>query len=83
MSSEIGKMSDREATGEAGCEICRKAALSGANDDLPQVAVYPDGPTFLRRCRACGTYWHETLRYVAPITTERAVELYPSAFDVA
>lgn len=62
-----------------GCEVCKVVAYSDVSQ-LTQIAVHPDGPTFLRRCNVCGTYWHETLRVIIPITTEQAMDLYPVAF---
>jgi hypothetical protein len=47
---------------------------------LERIAVFPDGPTFLYRCRVCGALWHETLRYIKRITHEEARTLYPAAF---
>ncbi|HYN85848.1 MAG TPA: hypothetical protein VER32_11370 [Pyrinomonadaceae bacterium] len=69
-------------TPPTGCAVCSQDAY-GAKKHLKEVAVHPDGPTFLRRCDACGTYWHETLRFIVPVTGERAAELYPSAFPSA
>lgn len=66
----------------AGCAVCQQDAY-GAKKHLKEVAVFPDGPTFLRRCDVCGTYWHETLRFIVPVSPERAAELYPSAFPSA
>lgn len=65
-----------------GCEVCKKR-IYGTGSLPNQVAVHPDGPTFLYRCEVCGTYWHVTLRYATPVTQEKAAELYPSTFSIA
>ena len=44
-----------------------------------QIAVFPDGPTFLKRCKLCGMLWHETLRSVKHVSAVEALALYPGA----
>jgi hypothetical protein len=61
-----------------GCARCMSPA-GWADGSLEQLAVHPDGPTFLRRCVHCGTLWDETLRAMTPISAEAALVHYPSA----
>jgi hypothetical protein len=65
-----------------GCEVCKRM-IYGTGSLPNQVAVHPDGPTFLYCCDVCSTYWHVTLRYSTPVSEEKAAELYPSAFSLA
>jgi hypothetical protein len=43
------------------------------------VAVRPDGPSFLRRCTACGAVWDENLRYAKLVSRSEALAIYPDA----
>jgi hypothetical protein len=44
-----------------------------------RVATRADGPTFLNRCKVCGTLWHETLRDAARVSIAEALVIYPDA----
>jgi len=48
-------------------------------DRFKQVAVCPNGPTFLNKCERCGALWHETLRDARLLSFEAAALLYPDA----
>ena len=60
------------------CEFC----IDGYQmpfDRFERVAAFADGPTFLSRCKLCGTLWHETLRSAKHVSTAEAQALYPGA----
>jgi uncharacterized Zn finger protein len=42
-----------------------------------RLAVREDGPSFLMRCRNCGTLWDEQLRGAATVSSETAQTVYP------
>jgi uncharacterized Zn finger protein len=42
-----------------------------------RVAVREDGPSFLMRCRNCGTLWNEQLSGAATMPPETAKTVYP------
>jgi hypothetical protein len=66
---------------ERGCEVCR-AAVYGLRweEALDRIAVAPQGPGFLHRCRTCFTDWDFDTRKAAAISDEEARRLYPRAF---
>ena len=57
------------------CTDCR----IGYHAPFDRVTVYPQGPTFLNRCKLCGTLWHETLRFAKRVSASEALALYPDA----
>jgi hypothetical protein len=48
-------------------------------DRFDRIAVRPDGPTFLQRCKQCGTLWHEALHDARIVTPAEAKLIYPDA----
>lgn len=68
-------------TTERGCDTCRAAVYRTRWEEaLDQIAVEPNGPAFLHRCRSCGSYWDVDLRKAVPISEVEARRLYPHAF---
>ena len=59
-----------------GCERCT-SARKWIDGTLKELAVFPDGPTFLKRCTACGALWHENLRGTSVVSVDEAKKLYP------
>jgi hypothetical protein len=43
-----------------------------------RVAVIPDGPVFLQRCRACGALWQESLHDARRLTPTETAAIFPS-----
>lgn len=66
---------------KTGCNACRQAVYSTSELGLELVAVHSDGPTFLRRCLLCQTFWDFRLRVAVPISEAEARDLYPQAFQ--
>jgi hypothetical protein len=60
------------------CTDC-KIGYHAPFDRFERVAVDPHGPTFLNRCKLCGTLWHETLRFAKRVSESEALALYPDA----
>lgn len=71
---------DKNKQNEAGCDICRQGVYGFGKQPI-EIAVRPDGPTFLRRCEICGTYWNYTIHHAYPISLAEAREIYPFAFS--
>jgi hypothetical protein len=65
----------------AGCDVCRQGAYRGSLTEPRRIAADPDGPIFLHRCEACGTYWEYDLRAARPISDEEAAKTFPQAFE--
>ncbi len=42
-----------------------------------RIAVVPDGPAFLQRCRMCGALWQESLHDARRVTPTEATALFP------
>ncbi|MBT9447714.1 MAG: hypothetical protein IV086_18630 [Hyphomonadaceae bacterium] len=62
-------------------EICAQCTVGyhAPFDRFEQVAVHRNGPTFLYKCKTCGSLWHETLRDAKRATPEEVAALYPGA----
>lgn len=61
----------------AGCEKC-KSARRWVDDSFEELAAGLVYPTFLYRCRQCGTLWNEGPHSLNAVTAAEAHELYPN-----
>jgi hypothetical protein len=60
------------------CEYCVVGYIPPL-DRFEQIAVHPQGPALLKRCRLCGTLWGMDTRMAGRLTREQAVAIYPDA----
>ena len=60
------------------CEFCT-IGYHAPFERFELVSAHQQGPTFLRRCKACGALWHETLRDATRVSVVEASSLYPDA----
>jgi hypothetical protein len=70
-----------ESRKAAGCEVCRMGAYKGSLTEPRRIAADPDGPIFLHRCDACGSFWEYDLRSARPVSDEEAAATFPQAFE--
>jgi len=60
------------------CDDCR-VGYHSPFDRFERVAARSDGPTFLQRCKRCGTLWDETLHDARQVSPTEAKRIYPVA----
>lgn len=62
-------------------EICAPCSVGyhAPFERFEQVAVHRGGPTFLYKCKTCGSLWHETLRAAKRVSAQEAAALYPTS----
>lgn len=48
---------------DEGCDVCRLSARADRRHDALGMIACRGGPEYLKRCRNCGGFWLETLRY--------------------
>ena len=59
------------------CPDCQ-AGYHAPFQRFERVAVIPDGPVFLQRCRTCGALWQESLHDAMRLTPTEAAAIFPS-----
>lgn len=57
------------------CEFC-EVGYHAPFERFEKIAVIPDGPAFLMKCKSCGALWHETLRSAQRIPESEAQVLF-------
>ena len=60
------------------CDAC-KVGYHAPFERFDRLAVQPDGPAFLNRCRRCDALWCETLRAARRVSDSEAQILFPGA----
>lgn len=63
------------------CSLCNDCRVGyfPPFERFEQVAVIPNGPAFLKRCKKCGSLWDVELRTVSRISREDALKEFPGA----
>ena len=59
----------------AACRDCQ-VGYHAPFDRFEQLALIPDGPTFLKRCNVCGSLWQESLQDARLLTPPEAATLF-------
>jgi hypothetical protein len=68
--------------GTSQCADCR-VGYHTPFERFERLAVVPDGPMFLKRCKVCGCLWQETLRDARELSPEEAAQKFPGHSQIA